>query len=113
MFFIQTCHGGKSGTIPVDTKLHVLTDIQSDGGIQTSRWADTYNILYAIAPGDRAYRSVKWGSWYVHTLCKTLCEKSKSNPLDQMQMIVNMVVSEEFEFVTESGTKFKQQPCGA
>ncbi len=47
------------------------------------------------------------------TLCKTLCEKSKSNPLDQMQMIVNMVVSEEFEFVTESGTKFKQQPCGA
>ncbi len=58
MFFIQTCHGGKYGTIPVDTKLHVRTDIQSDGGIQTSQRADTY-ILYAIAPGDRAYRSVK------------------------------------------------------
>ncbi len=111
MFFIQACQGVKSGTIPVDTKLNVRTDIQSDGGIQTSRRADTY-ISYATAPGDKAYRNVKRGSWYVRTLCKTLCEKSKSNPLDQMQMIVNRVVSEEFEFVTESGAKFKQQPGG-
>ncbi len=111
MFFIQACQGGKFDTIPVDTKLHVRTDIQSDGGIQTSRRDDTY-ISYAAAPGNSAYRSVKRGSLYVRTLCKTLCEKSKSNPLDQMQMIVNRVVSEEFEFVTESGAIFKQQPGG-
>ena len=111
MFFIQACQGVKSGTIPVDTKLNVRTDIQSDGGIQTSRRADTY-ISYATAPGDKAYRNVKRGSWYVRTLCKTLCEKSKSNPLDQMQMIVNRVVSEEFEHVTNSGAKYKQQPGG-
>ncbi len=111
MFFIQACQGDKFGTMAVETKLHVRTDIQSDGGIQTSRRADTY-ISYATAPGNAAFRSVKKGSWYICTLCKTLCEKSKSNPLDQMQMIVNRVVSEEFVYEPESGAKYKQQPGG-
>ena len=110
VFFIQACQGEGMGTSVIETNLHVDKALQSDGGIQTSRRADIY-ISYATAQGDQAYRHEVKGSWYVSAVCKTLCEKSKQNTLDQLQKFINEQVAEDEDkvYVSETGKKYKQQ----
>ena len=105
IFFIQACQGIGSGTRPVQSNL------QADGEIQTSRRADIY-ISYATVPGDKSYRDIQKGSWFIGAVCKTLCKESTCCSLSEMQYFINSGVSDEpdFVYVSQFGIGFKQQP---
>ena len=85
IFFIQACQGKKS------TRL--INRIQADGEVQTSKRAHFY-LCYATVAGDRAYRDIITGSWFVIEVCKLLCEKGTCMSLhSDFQPLVNRVAN--------------------
>lgn len=66
IFFVQACQGDGGGTEPVQR-------VRADGDGKTSGRSDIY-LCYATAQGDRSYRDIYTGSWFITEVCKILCE---------------------------------------
>ena len=75
IFFIQACQGDEIGCEIVEPEVLVNESLVSDGNVHTTNRSDIY-ISYATVQGNKAYRHEEKGSWYIGTVCKTLCEES-------------------------------------
>ena len=109
VFFIDASQGEELGTDVVETELYVKSGQYH--GSNTCGKRDIY-FSYATVQGYLAYRHISKGSWYTNAVCKSLCEESKQNTLDQLQEIIFQQVAgdEDKVYVSETGKKYKQQP---
>ena len=94
MFFVQACR------TPLGTKPALPTELQFD----STPKRDIY-VMYATSLGDPAVRHPIKGSWFVKELCKLLCEFAKCCSLHDIELDLNRIVREKYEY--EDG---RQQP---
>ena len=113
IFFIQACEGVNFGSRIVEIPREE-NSLKPDGDIETTNRADIYKSCATVS-GNQAYRHEEKGSWYISAVCKTLCEESKQNTLDQLQKFINERVAEDKEkvYVSRMMNKYKQQPAGS
>ena len=126
IFFIQACQGEEFGCGIVESKVGVKKPLVSDSNVLIPDRSDIY-ISYATVQGNLAIRDPEKGSWYIGVVCKTLCEESKQNTLNQLQLLINKQVTQDKDklyTVKDKGkvymvkedskdTKYKQQPTGS
>jgi len=103
LFFLQACRGKDGdGGVPTD---------QRDGDEEDSfryslpREAD-FLFSYATSPGNVSWRSPRYGTWYVSSLCQVLVDNASQLDLLSMLTMVNSKVLEAF---TNQG--YKQCPA--
>ena len=85
IFFVQTCRGRGGGTQPVER-------VVPDGNGTTSTRTDFY-FCYATVSGERSYRDIYTGSWFITEVCKLLCKSATWQNLNsdfQLQLVKNV-----------------------
>ena len=98
LFFIQACRGG-------DQDQGVI--VQRDGGIRNSLPRDVdFLFSYATPPGNVSWRSPRYGTWYVSSLCQVFVDNAPQKDLLSMLTMVNSKVADAY---TNEG--FKQCPA--
>ena len=98
LFFIQACRGKDK-----DKGIYV----QKDGGIRNSLPSDSdFLFSHASPPGNVSWRSPRYGSWYISSLCKVFVDNAPQQDLVTMLPMVNSKVSEVY---TNEG--YKQCPA--
>jgi len=98
LFFIQACRG--------EYKDRGVRD-QKDGGIYSSLPSDSdFMFSYATPPGNVSWRTPRYGSWYIQSLCDVFVENAPQQDLVTMLLMVNSKVS---EIYTNEG--YKQCPA--
>ena len=109
LFFVQACRGPRAGA-------EVQSDDDSEYRHRITNRSDMH-FSYATVPGNKAYRNITKGSWFVTELCKTLCEFAPSHTLHEMQHRVNLAVPGNTEykvpFSDPGGAEYAQQPANA
>lgn len=108
IFFMQCCQGTMA-----DRSVRVRSDgddeetpekIQTPTGARVASDSDTkipssldFYYSFASASGHKAWRDLKFGSWYVSELCQALITHAKYASLDNMMDVVNGEVANNYE----------------
>ena len=107
IFFVQACRGRDKGSEPTP-----IRRIQADG--DDSDRADIY-VYCAAVSGDKSYRHIHRGSWFITEVCKVLCEFGTCYNLNEIQKDLNEKVSQNpaYRFQeknSKDGKLYVQQP---
>ena len=97
IFFVQACRGEKESEgleIQKDAVGHEPSGNKAPPSITASIPQDTdFFFGYATPLGSAAYRSERYGSWYISTLCEVLREYAYTDNLSSMMKKVNNKIS--------------------
>ena len=102
LFFVQACRGD-------DKDQGISSEESDDGGDGLCKSLPSqadFLLAYSTPPGHRSWRSPRYGSWYISTLCKVFMNNARHHDLLSMLTMVNKELSEAY---TTKG--YKQCPA--
>jgi len=105
IFFVQACQGDEYGEAPVERQ-------QADD--TSSARADFY-ICLATTLGDKSYRDIYTGSWFITEVCKVLCKYASCDSLHtdfQLRLNQNVSNNETYRYFSKK-QRYAQQPASS